>query len=96
MKWIEVVQLRAAGSNRVMIVSKLKQLTRTIGHNSRPHTIITYSRALVDTDYSIHIIHDSGKVEAQGSPLGLQLANTLKVFGLVNHSVWGEIIDLED
>ena len=93
MKWIEVVQLRAAGSNRAMITSKLKQLTRTIGNNSRPHKITTYSRVQIDTDYSIHSIHDSDKVDVQGSPLGLQLANTLKAFGLVNHSVWGEIND---
>ena len=91
MKWIEVVQLRTADSNRTIIASKLKQLTRTIGNNNRPHKIITYSRVLIETDYSIHIIHNSDKVEVQGSHLGLQLANTLKAFGLVNHSVWGEI-----
>ncbi len=91
MKWIEVVQLRVADGNRNMMASKLKQLTCTIGNNSRPQEIVTYSRALIDTDYSIHIIHDSDKVEGQGSPLGLQLATVLKAFGLVNHSVWGEI-----
>jgi len=83
--------LRAAGSSRAMIASKLRQLTRTIGNNGRSPKIVTYSRVLIDTDYSIHIIHDSGKVEGQGSALGLHLANTLKAFGLVNHSVWGEI-----
>jgi len=80
--------LRAADSNRDMITSKLKQLIRTIGNNGRSPKIITYSRAPIDTDYSIHIIHDSDKVEGQGSPLGFQPATALKAFGLANHSVW--------
>jgi hypothetical protein len=46
---------------------------------------------MIDTDFSIHLFHDSKKVEKSGSPLGLRLASALKEFGLVNHSIWIEM-----
>jgi hypothetical protein len=49
---------------------------------------MAFSRVLLDTDYMIQIFHDSNKLENPGSPLGIRLANALKEFGLVNHSVW--------
>ncbi len=57
----------------------------------RKQIIMAYSRALIDMDYSIHIFHDSNKVENLGSPLGARLVKALKEFGLVNHTVWVEI-----
>ena len=54
-------------------------------------TIKSYSRVMIDSDFSIHLFHDSKKVENNGSPLGLRLALALKEFGLVNHSIWIEM-----
>ncbi|MCP4130940.1 MAG: hypothetical protein GY754_08160, partial [bacterium] len=41
---------------------------------------------------SIHLKHDSEKVDNSGSDLGLTIASNLKAFGLVNHTVWLETI----
>ncbi len=46
---------------------------------------------LIDSDFSIHIFHDSNKVENSGSPLGLRLALAFKEFGTINHSIWMEM-----
>ena len=46
---------------------------------------------MIDTDFSIHLFHDSKKMERSGSSLGLCLASALKEFGLVNHSIWIEM-----
>ena len=88
MKWTEVVQLRAADSHLTILESRLKELIHTIGNKSRRQGVMIYRRSLINTDYSIHILHDSSKVESQGSHLGLQLAAALKEYGLVNHSIW--------
>jgi hypothetical protein len=53
--------------------------------------IMAFSRVSIDTDFSIHIFHDSKKIENSGSRLGLRLAAALKEFGLVHHSIWREM-----
>ena len=91
MKWIEVIQLRSVDSNRELLESQLKKLIDKVNKESKMQTIKSYVRVLIDTDFSIHLFHDSKKVENSGSPLGLRLASALKEFGLVNHSIWIEM-----
>jgi hypothetical protein len=91
MKWIEVIQLRSVNNNRELLESKLQKLIDQVDKEKKKQRIMAYTRALIDTDFSIHIFHDSKKVENSGSPLGLRIASALKAFGLVNHSVWIEI-----
>lgn len=52
---------------------------------------MVYSRASIDTDFSIHLMHDSSKVNTRGSRLGLRLISAFKEFGLVNQSIWIEM-----
>jgi hypothetical protein len=41
-----------------------------------------------ETDLRIHIHWNSGSTEPTKSSLGIQLAKSLKPYGLVNHTVW--------
>jgi hypothetical protein len=91
MKWIESIQLRSAGSNREILESKLQRLVDEVVSKRKRQVIMAFSRVSIDTDFSIHIFHDSKKVENGGSRLGLRLAAALKEFGLINHSIWMEI-----
>jgi len=91
MKWIEVIELRSVDSNRERLESKLQRLIDEVDKGRKKQRIMAYSRVLIDTDFSIHLFHDSKKVENSGSPLGLRVASALKDFGLVNHSVWIEM-----
>ena len=91
MKWIESIQLRSAGSNREILESKLQRLADEVVSKRKRQVIMAFSRVSIDTDFSIHIFHDSKKVENGGSRLGLRLAAALKEFGLINHSIWMEI-----
>jgi hypothetical protein len=91
MKWIELIQLRSAGGNREILESELQRLIDEVDRKRKSKVVMAYSRVSIDTDFSIHIIHDSKKVENSGSRLGLRLAAALKEFGLVNHSIWMEI-----
>ena len=91
MKWIELIQLRSAGSNREILEFKLQNLINEVDSKRKKQVIAAFSRVSIDTDFSIHIFHDSKKVENGGSRLGLRLAAALKEFGLVHHSIWMEL-----
>ena len=88
MKWLEIIELRSVDSNREWLESKLQKLIDQVDKEKKKQAIMTYTRVLIDTDFSIHLFHDSNKVENSGSSLGLRLASALKEFGLVNHSIW--------
>ena len=91
MKWLEIIELRSAGSQRALLESQLQNLINNeVNQDAKQQTIKVYSHVAVETDFSIHLVHDSHRVNISGSPLGQRLASALKEFGLVNHSVWVE------
>ena len=83
--------MRSAEINRHLLESKLNRLVGDADRGSNKQVIRAYSRMLIDTDFSIHLCHDSNEATHEGSKLGLRIVNALKEFGLVNHSVWLEI-----
>ncbi len=90
MNWLEIIELRTVGSNRKLLESQLQKLINEVEKETKKRTIKAYGRVMIDTDFSIHLHHDSKEANFNGSSLGLQLVSTLKEFGLVNHSVWIE------
>lgn len=88
MKWLEIIELRSVDSNRELLESKLQKLIDQVDKEKKKQRIMAYTRVLIDTDFSIHLFHDSNKVENSGSSLGLRLASALKEFGTINHSIW--------
>ena len=94
MKWIEIIELRVVENNRELLESHLQQLIHQVDKEANAPVIKTYHRVMLETDVSIHLVHDSEDVENSGGPLsslGVRLASALKEFGLVNHSVWIEM-----
>lgn len=91
MKWIEIIELRTVGRHRELLKSQLQKLIDQVNKERKTQWILAYTRVLIDTDFSIHIFHDSTKVENSGSPVGLRLASALKEFGTVHHSIWMEM-----
>ncbi len=91
MKWLEIIELRSVDSNRELLESKLQKLIDQVDKEKKKQRIMAYTRVLIDTDFSIHLFHDSNKVENSGSSLGLRLASALKEFGTINHSIWIEM-----
>lgn len=88
MKWIEVILLRSVETNRATLESKLRRLIAMDSTKDNQRTVQVYCRVLIDSDFCIHLTHDSENVEHGGSRLALRLVAALKEFGLVNHSVW--------
>lgn len=88
MHWIEIVGLRTVGRDKEGAIKRLKQQIRHADRNEKQVKIRIYHHATLETDLSIHLIWDSDKINRGGSKLGLMLAEVLKEFGMVDHTVW--------
>ena len=91
MQWLEIIELRSAGGKRKLLESQMEQLVNDMYEREKINPVKVYCRLMIDTDFSIHLFHDSKKMEKSGSSLALCLASALKEFGLVNHSIWFEM-----
>ena len=88
MKWLEVIKLRSAAGSLGLPEELLLSIS---GSNQRGLVEMeTYRHAALETDLSVHLHWDSEIPEPSGSALGLRLAQALKEFGLVDHSIWVE------
>ncbi len=90
MKWIEVIEVRLVVGNRQFMESQLRQLIEEVKKTGK-QTMNVYHRFMLDTDFSIHLFHDSENIEESGSSLGLYLISNFKEFGLVSHRIWIEM-----
>ncbi len=61
------------------------------GSGDTSQAIRVYRNLTVDTDWSIHLHCQTHGADITRSPLALRLADALKEFGLVHHSVWADI-----
>jgi hypothetical protein len=88
MKWLEVIKLRSAGKDSEL----LKEWLLSIDKFSQSGLVEmkTYHHAALETDLSVHLHWESERPEKNGSALGHRLAQALKEFGLIDHSIWIE------
>ena len=91
MKWLEVIELRSVDRNLKKLITQLQRLIHDLEKGKKKQIIKIYQRTRIDSDFSIHLIHNSEKIEFSGSQLALHVTSTLKEFGLVNYSIWTEM-----
>jgi hypothetical protein len=93
MKWLETIKLQLATGMESITEKKLLGLANEVrnGHDHRGSLeVMVYNHASVPGCFAIRLFWSSGPPLVQGSPLGIGIAQTLKNFGLVDHSVWIE------
>ena len=86
MIWMELIKIQAGRSN---VAALLKGF---VAECRKCHGLLdakVFAHAIVD-DCSLCLLWKTKRVEPQGSSVGLHLSNTLKKYGLVDHSVWVE------
>jgi hypothetical protein len=88
MKWLEVIKVRSAGGSSGLPEELLLSISGS--NQSGLVEMKTYRHAALETDASVHLHWNSEMPEPNGSALGLRLAQALKEFGLIDHSVWVE------
>ncbi|MCP5062956.1 MAG: hypothetical protein GY936_10885 [Ignavibacteriae bacterium] len=91
MEWLEVIELRSVDRNLELLITQLQGLIDDLEKETIKQVIKIYQRTSIDSDFSIHLFHNSEKIEYRGSQLALHIASTLREFGLVNHSIWTEM-----
>ncbi len=90
MNVLETIELQSVGNNRKSLEQVLRSFIEELNKETGPIQIKVYNNLAVDSNFSIHLLHNSSEVDINGSPLGLQLVSSLKEYGLINHSVWLE------
>ena len=90
MAWLEIIEIRAVGSNQILLESRLQDLLDELNQETSLLAVKVYSHVLLQTDFSIHLFHASPKADRSCSPICARLIPSLKGFGLVNHTVWVE------
>ena len=91
MPTLEIINFRSAGSRCESIKTKLLETISPIIAQDKSVAIKIYHHAILPTDLSVHIWHESLETHHTASPIGLCLTAALKECGLVNHTLWTEI-----
>ncbi len=88
MRWLETIHLRTTKLESDRLMSTMHQLINEARKEKSCEEVKMFKRALINTDVSLHLHHDTMQTEPNGSPIGLRIAYALRVFGMVKHSVW--------
>jgi hypothetical protein len=86
MSVLEIIHLRSSVEPVDSLIDRIKESIWAEGGGTDVATL--YRRHGLETDVAIHIRHCESPV---ASTLAVHLANALKEFGLVEHSVWEEV-----
>ena len=90
MKWLEIIELRTAGSGKKAEEAKWNYLINELNKSMKKISVTVFNHATLESDFSIHLFHHSEPIEKSGSSLELHLVSELKNYAMVNHSIWVE------
>jgi hypothetical protein len=93
MRWMETIKIQLATGKEHAAEHELTALAREVQKNPDRQGLCeaTVSRhATVPGCFALRLFWDTDDPQPNGSPLGMSLAQSLKAFGLVDHSVWIE------
>jgi hypothetical protein len=90
MAWLEIIEIRAMGNNREILKSQLQDLINDLSKEVELWSVRIYRQVMLETDFSIHLFHESENPETGCSSICSRLVSSLKDFGFVNHTVWIE------
>ena len=98
MRWMETIKVQS-GPDKTEITEKgLIFLAREINENTDPQKLpeaAVLRHTLVPGFFALNLSWNTDEPRVGGTALGLGLAQSLKVFGLVDHSVWVESSETE-
>jgi len=86
---LEIIHLRSSIEPIEALTDRIRESIWADGHGSDVVTL--YRRHGLGTDVAVHIRHRGEAGGSGSSELAVHLAQALKAYGLVEHSVWEEI-----
>jgi hypothetical protein len=96
MAWLEIIEIRSMGGNREILKSQLQDLINDLSKEAELWSVKIYRQVMLETDFSIHLFHDTEEPETGCSTICSRLVSSLKDFGFVNHTVWIETFNKGD
>lgn len=93
MKWLETIKVQAASGRELTLENELTALVHDVRKSSECPGLreaLLCKHVVVPGYFALYLFWETESPQTQGSMLGLQLKQTLKTFGLVDHTVWAE------
>ena len=93
MRWMETIKVQSATGKEHTTEHELTVLAREVQKNPDLQGLreaAVSSHATVPGCFALRLFWDTDDPQPRGSTLGMSLAQSLKAFGLVDHSVWIE------
>ena len=90
MAWLEIIEIRSMGSNQETLKPQLQDLFNDLSKEAGLKSIKIYRQVMLETDFSIHLFHESERPEIGCSAICSRLVSSFKDFGFVNHTIWIE------
>ena len=91
MKFIEMIQLRMAGNQRIASMKDLLNQALDVDTEEPSQKISIYRHHSIEGDVCILLHCTSDGLVKPPSDLGLRLTSSLRGFGQVHHAVWVQI-----
>ncbi len=86
MNWLEIIELRSV--EKELLAGQLEMILHELDQEFPSMKVQSYTRPLITTDFSIHLLHETEDMVKTGSEAGLRLVAALRELGLINHTVW--------
>jgi hypothetical protein len=93
MRWFETIKVQSATGKEQVIVDELMALAQEVRKSANSQGLqeaMVFCHASVPGYYALSLLWNTDMPQTRGSMIGLSLTQALKVFGLVDHSVWIE------
>ena len=88
MKYIELIRLRTTGNYSDEIVQILMETMSTNITAEKHCDINFFKNTPMKTDFLVLIVSYAEIIDPHGSRTGKELCESLKKFGLINHTIW--------
>jgi len=98
LRWIETIKVQSANGKGNATKKELIFLAREIQENTDPQKLgaaTVSSHTSVPGCFALRLFWNTNEPRIRGTALGMSLARSLKIFGLVDHSVWIETSETE-
>ena len=98
MRWLETIKVQAASGKESRAENELMALVRDVRKSPEcPGLLepVVYRLASFPGYFAIRLFWDTECPQIRGSVVGLSFAESLKAFGLVDHSVWIEMTKIQ-
>ena len=93
MRWMETIKVHSATGKEQVIVDELMALAQQVQKSANGQGLqeaMVFCHASVPGHFALRLFWNTDTPQTRGSMIGLSLTQALKVFGLVDHSVWIE------